>query len=47
MGAILLDGVIVEKNGMVAAGALVRQNTRIPAGEVCSVPFFLIDNFHL
>jgi len=35
MGAILLDGVVVEKNAMVAAGALVRQNTRIPSGEVC------------
>lgn len=35
MGATLLDGVIVEKNAMVAAGALVRQNTRIPSGEVC------------
>ena len=36
MGAILLlDGVIVEKNAMVAVGALVRQNTRIPSGEVC------------
>lgn len=34
MGATLLDGVVVEKNGMVAAGALVRQNTRIPCGEV-------------
>ncbi|KAJ0975945.1 hypothetical protein J5N97_017910 [Dioscorea zingiberensis] len=34
MGAVLLDGVVVEKHGMVAAGALVRQNTRIPAGEV-------------
>lgn len=34
MGATLLDGVVVEKNAMVAAGALVRQNTRIPAGEV-------------
>ncbi|CAA6661377.1 unnamed protein product [Spirodela intermedia] len=34
MGAVLLDGVVVEKNGMVAAGALVRQNTRIPTGEV-------------
>ncbi|KAK6125667.1 hypothetical protein DH2020_040593 [Rehmannia glutinosa] len=33
MGATLLDGVIVEKHAMVAAGALVRQNTRIPAGE--------------
>ncbi|KAG5535919.1 hypothetical protein RHGRI_023633 [Rhododendron griersonianum] len=35
MGATLLDGVFVEKHGMVAAGALVRQNTRIPCGEVC------------
>jgi hypothetical protein len=34
MGATLLDGVVVEKHGMVAAGALVRQNTRIPGGEV-------------
>lgn len=34
MGATLLDGVVVEKNGMVAAGALIRQNTRIPSGEV-------------
>lgn len=35
MGATLLDGVVVEKHAMVAAGALVRQNTRIPTGEVC------------
>ncbi|KAK2392547.1 Gamma carbonic anhydrase 2, mitochondrial [Trifolium repens] len=34
MGAILLDGVVVEKNAMVAAGSLVRQNTKIPSGEV-------------
>lgn len=34
MGATLLDGVVVEKNAMVAAGALVRQNTKIPSGEV-------------
>ncbi|CAL4976773.1 unnamed protein product [Urochloa decumbens] len=34
MGATLLDGVVVEKHGMVAAGALVRQNTTIPSGEV-------------
>ncbi|KAJ6931814.1 gamma carbonic anhydrase 1 [Populus alba x Populus x berolinensis] len=33
MGATLLDGVVVEKHAMVAAGALVRQNTRIPTGE--------------
>ncbi|KAE8707103.1 hypothetical protein F3Y22_tig00110387pilonHSYRG00869 [Hibiscus syriacus] len=35
MGATLLDGVYVEKHAMVAAGALLRQNTRIPCGEVC------------
>lgn len=34
MGATLLDGVYVEKHAMVAAGALVRQNTKIPCGEV-------------
>ncbi|KAF2324593.1 hypothetical protein GH714_015523 [Hevea brasiliensis] len=34
MGATLLDGVVVEKHAMVAAGALVRQNAKIPAGEV-------------
>ncbi|KAH7520011.1 hypothetical protein FEM48_Zijuj08G0098400 [Ziziphus jujuba var. spinosa] len=34
MGATLLDGVYVEKHAMVAAGALVRQNTRVPCGEV-------------
>lgn len=31
----MLDGAFVEKHAMVAAGALVRQNTRIPCGEVC------------
>ncbi|CAI9786580.1 unnamed protein product [Fraxinus pennsylvanica] len=30
MGATLLDGVVVEKDAMVAAGALVKQNTRVP-----------------
>ncbi|KAI7743934.1 hypothetical protein M8C21_006811, partial [Ambrosia artemisiifolia] len=34
MKATLLDGVVVEKHAMVAAGALVRQETRIPSGEV-------------
>uniref|UniRef100_M4DC56 Uncharacterized protein n=1 Tax=Brassica campestris TaxID=3711 RepID=M4DC56_BRACM len=34
MGATLLDGVVVEKHAMVAAGSLVRENTRIPSGEV-------------
>ena len=41
MKATLLDGVVVEKHAMVAAGALVRQDTRIPSGEVLIsyVPF--------
>ncbi|PIN06212.1 Dynactin, subunit p25 [Handroanthus impetiginosus] len=34
MGATLLDGAVVEKHAMVAAGSLVRQNTRVPSGEV-------------
>ncbi|KAH6756005.1 gamma carbonic anhydrase 1 [Perilla frutescens var. hirtella] len=34
MGATLLDGVVVEKHAMVAAGALVRPDTRIPSGEI-------------
>ncbi|GJY39363.1 gamma carbonic anhydrase 1, mitochondrial, partial [Tanacetum coccineum] len=34
MKATLLDGVVVEKHAMVAAGALVRQDTRIPSGEI-------------
>eukprot|EP01018_Ginkgo_biloba_P012718 Gb_18947 [translate_table: standard] len=34
MGATLLDGVVLEKNAMIAAGSLVRQNARIPSGEV-------------
>ncbi|KAK8585114.1 hypothetical protein V6N13_139053 [Hibiscus sabdariffa] len=39
MGATLLDGVVVEKHAMVAAGALVRQNTRIP---VIFIPCILL-----
>lgn len=47
MGATLLDGVIVEKHAMVAAGALVRQNAKIPTGEVCENPSFdLLPPFH-
>lgn len=34
MGATLLDGVVVEKHAMVAAGSLVKQDTRVPSGEV-------------
>lgn len=41
MGATLLDGVVVEKNAMVAAGALVRQNTKIPSGEVLTKILFI------
>lgn len=37
-GATLLDGVVVETRAMVAPGALVRQNTRIPSGEVLASP---------
>jgi len=33
-GATLLDGVVVEKKGMVASGSLVAENTKIPSGEV-------------
>ncbi|XAR61743.1 hypothetical protein NMG60_11016248 [Bertholletia excelsa] len=33
MAATLLGGMVVEKHAMVAAGALVRRNTRIPCGE--------------
>ena len=40
MGATLLDGVVVEKNAMVAAGALVIPDTRIPSGEVRSNLFY-------
>jgi hypothetical protein len=41
MGATLLDGVVVEKHAMVAAGSLVKQNTRIPSGEVSFFPLYL------
>lgn len=34
MGATLLDGVVVERGAFVAAGAMVTENTRIPAGQV-------------
>lgn len=44
MGATLLDGVVVERHGMVAAGSLVRQNTRIPSGEVYHLSFSLLED---
>lgn len=42
MGATLLDGVVVEKHAMVAAGSLVKQNTRVPSGEVSFCTLFII-----
>lgn len=46
MGATLLDGVVVQKHAMVAAGALVRQKTKIPAGEVLPHPVSLLININ-
>lgn len=34
MGAIVMDGCIVESNSIVAAGSVVTQHTHIPAGEI-------------
>lgn len=34
MGACLMDGVVVETNAMVGAGALVTPNKRIPSGQL-------------
>jgi UDP-3-O-[3-hydroxymyristoyl] glucosamine N-acyltransferase len=47
MGATLLDGVVVEKHSMVGAGSLVKQNTRIPSGEVIYLIMFSSDCFLL
>jgi len=39
IGAIILDGAVVESNSLVAAGALVKQNYVVPAGKlVAGVP---------
>jgi carbonic anhydrase/acetyltransferase-like protein (isoleucine patch superfamily) len=39
IGAIVLDGAVVESNCMVAAGALVKQNFVVPSGKlVAGVP---------
>ena len=35
MGAIVLDGVVIEDNCIVGAGALVTQNKVIPEGSLC------------
>ena len=34
MGAIVMDGCVVESNSIVAAGSVVTQHTHIPAGEI-------------
>lgn len=39
IGAIILDGAVIESNSMVAAGALVKQNFKVPSGKlVAGVP---------
>jgi carbonic anhydrase/acetyltransferase-like protein (isoleucine patch superfamily) len=39
IGAIVLDGAVIESNSMVAAGALVKQNFVVPSGKlVAGVP---------
>lgn len=43
IGAIVLDGAVVESNSMVAAGALVKQNFVVPSGKlVAGVPAKII-----
>jgi carbonic anhydrase/acetyltransferase-like protein (isoleucine patch superfamily) len=45
IGAIILDGAVVESNSMVAAGALVKQNFVVPGGKlVAGVPAKVIRN---
>ncbi len=45
MGAIVLDGAIIEENSMVAAGAVVKQNFIVPSGKlVAGVPAKIIRN---
>ena len=34
MGAIVMDGAVIERDGMLAAGALLTPRTRIPSGEL-------------
>jgi len=39
MGAIILDGAVINRNTLVAAGAVVREGTKIPEGVlVAGVP---------
>lgn len=43
IGAIILDGAVIESNSMVAAGALVKQNFKVPSGKlVAGVPAKII-----
>lgn len=45
IGAIILDGAVIESNSMVAAGALVKQNFVVPSGKlVAGVPAKVIRN---
>jgi len=45
IGAIILDGAVVESNSMVAAGALVKQHLVVPSGKlVAGVPAKVIRN---
>ncbi len=36
MGAIVLDGAIIEENSMVAAGAVIKQNFVLPSGKLAA-----------
>ncbi len=43
IGAIILDGAVIEENSMVAAGALVKENFIVPSGKlVAGVPAKII-----
>ena len=45
IGAIILDGAVIESNSMVAAGALVKQDFVVPSGKlVAGVPAKVIRN---
>jgi carbonic anhydrase/acetyltransferase-like protein (isoleucine patch superfamily) len=34
MGAIIMDGAYIETGSIIAAGAVVTQNTRVPSGSI-------------
>ena len=34
MGAIVMDGAVIETGSIIAAGAVVTSNTRVPAGSI-------------